>query len=166
MPSSQIKTCPIKSANCVRLVTLTRTHLDGRSSEACWFDVALLCADSRRTQRKHWVHIVHTEETWYSCSQQRTGTTVAHREHSQIHSLLTQINTIHTFFSWCYLGVSVMNAQIKYVKYTGHTLMIINLLLYIETLHFFLLMTEVMSLQKQSVPALLRIMDYVQFRTG
>jgi len=45
--------------------------------------------------------------------------------------------------------------------------MIIDFLLYIETLFFFQLMSdEVMRILKQSVPELLRIMDYVQFRTA
>lgn len=149
MPSSQIKTCPIKSAHCAWLVTLTRTHLDGRSSEACWFDVALLCADSRRTQRKYWVHIVHTEETWYSCSQQRTGTTATHRTPWTLANSLTAHTNKHNthLFFLVLLGCFCVECSNQICK-AYRTYPNDNQPLTVHRKHFFLLMTEVMSLQK------------------
>ncbi len=88
----------------MRPVTRAHTHSDGRSSEACCFDVALLCADSGRTQRKHWAHIVHTDETWYSCSQQSTGTTRTLTDsltaHTNKHNTLCFPGVTWAFLRW------------------------------------------------------------------
>lgn len=141
MPSSQIKTCPIKSANWVRLVTLgSRTHTLERKEQwgmLPWRSTAL-CWQQENTEETLSTHCAHRGNLIFLFpAEDRHHSHTEHCEHSQIHSLLTQINTTCTFLSWCYLGVSVLNAQIKYVKHTGCTLIIIDLQLYIETLLLF-----------------------------